>query len=110
MTTRIWVRKNNKEIPVIKVQDQQSSDQIIISFNFSTSHITIHKLKDGILLRTHHDKNKSSGEWDEAKKAIAKDCGYKNWEKHGQYYIHTPLLYAEDMEGKLLQKLNYEVL
>ena len=97
---RIWIKNKITELPLIKVMEDLDRNQVVLAFNFGTSHITLHPMTNGTILRTHHDKNKPKGSWDDERASIAKNImKWKDWEKHGQYYIHGPLIFAQDFQG-----------
>jgi len=43
---------------------------------------------DGKILATYSSRNKPKSTWDAERVGIARKLGYKNPEKHGQYYFH----------------------
>lgn len=82
---------------------KNKKDQIIIRFiPYKDEHITVHKRRDGSLLRTHFSSNKPKSVWDNTRVTAARGMGYKKPEKHGQYVIHTPLVKLENMQGYFL--------
>ena len=54
------------------------------------SHLTIWKKNDGFWFEYSSDKPLGSV-WDEARRRIAQECGYKEWQKHANYIVNRPL-------------------
>jgi hypothetical protein len=54
------------------------------------SHLTIWKKDDGCWVE--YSSNKPLGSvWDEARRGIARGCGYPKWRKHANYILNCPL-------------------
>jgi len=93
MLKRIWVNYQNQEYPFIKIDSRAELNRIVIMPNFHTSHITLHKERDGKLLCTHYDDYKQHGTWDKLQALTAKHRNYPKWKRHANYYQHGYLAY-----------------
>lgn len=98
MESIIYFRHKKIEKPVIKVIDTQK--QVVLAFMpLNGEHLTLHPKTDGSILRTHIGKNKPESTWDDKRVEAAKAAGYKDYAKHGKYYIHEPLLKISNVAG-----------
>jgi len=86
--------------PIIKIKEIRKRNELIIAFiPFMGEHITLHLQNDGSILRTHWNKNKQKSVWDDMRIEVAKHCGYRDPIRHGQYYIHSPLVKINNIHG-----------
>jgi hypothetical protein len=89
--TIIYFRSGAHERPIIKVVDNEK-DQVVLHFlEAKQEHLTLHLQQRGIVLRTHWSSEKPKGGWDDTRVEIAKKLGFTNPEKHGKYYVHSPV-------------------
>lgn len=117
MLKRIWVSYQNQEYPFIKIDSRAELNRIVIMPNFHTSHITLHKERDGKLLCTHYDDYKQHGTWDKLQALTAKHRNYPKWKRHANYYQHGYLAYpvhdiqdiSQKIWGAYLCGLRYEL-
>lgn len=66
-------------------------DQIVVRFiPYGDEHITIHKDKEGRLLKTHWTNQKPRSTRDQERVEAARAEGYANPEKHKGYIVHAP--------------------
>ncbi len=85
------------ERPVVVVEEQRG-DTVIRLRPWGDEHLTLHRQDDGILL-THRSSHKPRSVWDEDRIAAARACGYKDPERHGDYYQHRRLVLMSNIEG-----------
>jgi hypothetical protein len=90
--TLVCVNYLGRECAMAKVIDMQH--QVIISLlERDGDHVTLHSQRDEPnILMTYHSKNKPSTKSDPIKVELAKLCGWKNPERHAQYYVHQELV------------------
>ncbi len=87
--------------PIIKVFEDKP-DQLIVSFISTRHHLTLHKLTTGQILFTSHSETKETGVWDEERVRIATKLGYRQPERHGQYYTQHILTKLANYPGYFL--------
>ena len=94
--TILNVRWTSNEGALAKIKD--CGHQVVFAFlNVDGEHLTIHRQDDGMFLLTHRSKNKPLRPVDEQKIESARSIGWRNPERHGQYYLHQPLTTKESL-------------
>ena len=93
----LCVDRNGHLKPLIKIID--SKNQVICSLIArGGDHLTIHSQADSEnLLFTYSSKNKVPSTWDPMRVELARKLGYKNPERHGQYFIHDGSSYHNSL-------------
>ncbi len=71
---------------------QDKDNQAIFAFNIGEWHLTVHREKDGRLLRTFYDPKKRKRSIDYQYIGTARALGYRDPERHGNYIAHSPLI------------------
>lgn len=95
----VYFGYKNIEKPIIRVIDNGKNQVVLAFIPFNGEHLTLHLEKDGSILRTYWGMNKPKSTWDDLRAANARALGFKNPERHGQYYIHEPLHKISNMAG-----------
>lgn len=96
--TILYFKWEGVEKPIVKIADN-GKDQVVLNFLSSEQeHLTLHLQKDGIILRNHWGQDKPKRSWDDERVEVARRLGYANPEKHGKYYIHSPIGSMSDSE------------
>lgn len=104
--TVIYFKKIRKAVPVIKIVDNGKNQVILAFIGLKGEHLTLHLQKDGKILATYSSSDKPKSVWDEERVKIARKLGYRNPEKHGQYYFHQYVSeFTNNDEGYLIGRL-----
>lgn len=99
-TAVIWLKRRETKVPAIKIIEDERRQQVLITFvQLEGEHITLHRQPHGRILRTHYSETKPKAKWDDARVAIARKLGYRDPERHGRYYIHSPLIRIFNIPG-----------
>lgn len=87
---------------MIKVLEKKKNQVVLAFIPFQGEHVTLHLQNNGSILKTHHDINKPKSTWDSARVEVARSLEYKDPERHGQYYDHSPLMKICNVSGYYL--------
>jgi hypothetical protein len=97
-TTIVFFRFERSELPVLKVIET-SAQVVIVIRSERDEHLTLHREKDGALMLTHSSPDKPPSTWDAKRVEAARAVGYRNPEKHANYYTHRSLFPVIGMDG-----------
>jgi hypothetical protein len=92
----LWI----DDAPVASIYN--GPQQIVFALRDSDgSHLTISKKND--TFRVEYSSNKPWGSvWDGARRGIARRCGYKHWQKHGNYILNRSIGVVADSSVSLI--------
>jgi hypothetical protein len=83
----------------LEVNDN-GNDQVVIRFiPYGEEHITLHLNPDGSIVGTHYKEDKEKSVWDDLRVEVARRMGIQRPERHGNYFIHTPLPKISNVRG-----------
>lgn len=89
--------------PVIEVNETSRGDWVIrIRSDGPEEHLTLHAREGKAPLLTHRSRGKPKSVWDEGRVRAARKLGYKNPERHGDYYQHRDLVPFSATNGEFL--------
>lgn len=78
---------------------QNSDKQVLFAFKIHGWHLTLHKEKDGSILRTLFDPKKRRNSIDHQYAETARTIGYNDPDRHGNYIAHSPLIKFHGHKG-----------
>jgi len=97
--TLVVVQHDGHNAPLFKVVETPNQVLVVVRLESGGEHLTLHRQKDGTILRTYWSSTKPEGTWDATNVAVARKLGYRDPERHGKYFAHSPLVEVQGMNA-----------